>query len=107
MANYAPISGTLRKRGGGTLMVGDKVTMAGVDHGGDGEVVALNLESIVVKWPGHMGWGGNYMPREYVSPRLAVYTCNLLKLPVSGGVVEVKGLVEWDVSRKKAKGGEV
>jgi hypothetical protein len=36
-----------------------------------------------------------------------VYTCNLLKLPVSGGVVEVKGLVEWDVSRKKAKGGEV
>lgn len=83
------VTGSIRPESG-PLEVGAKVRMNGCDHGGAGTVLALRDDTIVVKWPGHMGWAG-VGQRAYAPGSIAVYRLD------AGGTA---GVIEWSTGRR-------
>lgn len=98
--NFKPVDGWIRPTSGtpADLVVGTAVEQVGVDHGGAGVVLAINKGTLVVKWPAHKYWSGIGSPWQYASPTIAVYSME------DGSINNPKctGIIEWDVTRKKA-----
>ena len=76
--------------------------------GSKGKIITESDKAIVIKWSGGMHWAGNFMPREYHSPRVHVLelTSKWETIKKSTGIVfkgtrEVKAklLIEWEVKR--------
>lgn len=78
------------------------VTLAGIDMGGRGKILAENDETIVIKWPKSTHWSSVLSPREYVSSFISVYSRVEKKAGHRSEKIErLKGLIEWDVTRKR------
>ena len=71
------------------------VCQHGTDHGGVGKVIAINRQAVVVKWPGHMAWGGLGQVRRYVPARTRVYAI-LEVQDVEDRTFKVQEIVDWE-----------
>lgn len=78
------------------VAVGMKVQLQGIDRGGAGVVLAIAGDTVAVKWPGSMGWGGIGSPRSYNPPHVAVYQIK----SDAGAMLECEPLLEWSLARK-------
>ena len=81
----------------GRLSIRDEMAgMIGVDNGGDGQIVAENKGSIVVKWPGHKYWIGHNMDWEYAPVRTEVFTKTAEETDDgSSRIVTVESVISW------------
>ena len=81
----------------GLLFVyGDTAYMRGVDHGGDGTVIAQSSKAIVIKWPSGTHWVSRG-ERSYHSATTVVYAI----LETQNNMFKVELLVDWENTRKK------
>lgn len=78
-------------------IVGDtvKISFAGIDMHGLGDVVVEQNDILVVKFPAGKHWSGRFMPAAYHSPSIYV----LQKRADKSG--RYTHLINWDVTRAK------
>ena len=72
----------------------------GVDHGGDGKIIAINDNAIAVKWPAHRFTYGRGL-QDYAPAETVVY---LIEDDNAHGLVStltVKLTIGWDNTRKR------
>ena len=86
-----------------TLTVMDGIAgIIGIDNGGDGQVIAENKDSIVVKWPGHKYWVGHNMDWEYAPVRTQVFAKVSEKTHGLLRRIAVEPIIDWQNRKKVA-----
>ena len=76
----------------------DGITQQGVDRGPKpGTIMAENAKYIIVKWPGHTYWVGNYMPRSYAPTE---YTTFEILGVTDAGSIKMKPLIGYENKRR-------
>jgi len=83
----------------------ETVTIAGIDHGGAGTVLAENKDYITIKWPAHNAWAGIGIT-AYHPAVTAVYR-KVYRKTGEDADTHLEYAIEWENTRKKKqpKGG--